>query len=166
MRKIRKNPHAPLTPFQKINRLLLGGCVVALFYAAAGFFGDRNRQPEIDSARSFNAEAGPPAGSMIQLADLTRRNLFQPLIAPSPPKVAAPVPAAPPPKIPLSQKVSRLHLVGVINGNPLQAIIEDREHQKTLTVTSGETINDIVVEKVSSDQILLRLDGETTELAL
>ncbi len=59
-----------------------------------------------------------------------------------------------------------MRLVGIIAGDPAQAVIEDQEHQKTLYVTSGENINEIHIEKVLNDRVILTFDGENMELAL
>jgi type II secretory pathway component PulC len=116
-----------------------------------------------------NARDDKGAVAPIQLSDLTRRNLFRPLIAPPPPPpkvVELPPAPPPPPKVPLSQKASRLHLVGILTGDPLQAIIEDSQSQKTLYVTQGQAIDDIQIDKVTNDKVILKSDGETMELSL
>ena len=103
------------------------------------------------------------------LSDLTKRNLFQPLIsAPPPPKVVAPVVAAPPPppKIPISQKAARFHLVGIIPGDPAQAIIEDAQTHSTIYATAGQKIDDIQVEKILTDRIVLTSAEEHLDLML
>src|SRR4029077_7415948 len=105
----------------------------------------------------------------IRLADLQRRNLFAPLIAaPRAAPKPVPLPAAPPPppKVPLSQKASALHLVGIMAGNPPQAVIEDRQAQKTLYLTPGQAIGDIKIEKFLEDRVILKSDGEEMDLML
>lgn len=160
--------YVSFTRLQRTNWLLLGGCVLAFFYAATGLLGYRGRPVEESAARDVGGEAGQPMTALIPLADLTRRNLFQPLIAPPPlPKIAPPTLAAPPPPpIPISQKASHLRLVGIINGDPLQAVIEDQKRQRTVYVTSGQRMDDIQVEKVLKDRVILKSDEERMDLPL
>jgi hypothetical protein len=100
--------------------------------------------------------------------ELTRRNLFQPLVAaaPPPPKVEAPPPPPPAPKIPLSQRAAHLRLTGIIAGTPPQAVVEDRRRNATRYVSAGESIDEFHVEKVLPDRIVISADGDTLELAL
>lgn len=105
----------------------------------------------------------------ILLVDLTCRNLFRPLVtAPPPPKVVAPpVPAPPPPpKIPISQKAARFHLVGIIPGDPAQAIIEDAQTHGTIYATAGQAVGEVQVEKVLSDRVVLTSADEHMDLML
>jgi len=106
----------------------------------------------------------------VELSDLLRHNPFRPLIAPpAPPKVVpvlAPPMPPPPPKIPISQKASRLHLVGIINGDPIQAVVEDAQTHTTLYLTTGQSIGDIRIEKILSDHIVLASDDDHMDLAL
>lgn len=107
---------------------------------------------------------------LILLADLTRRNLFQPLISapPPPPKVVAPPAPAPPPppRIPISQKAARFHLVGIIPGDPTQAIIEDAQTHSTIYATPGQMIGDVQVDKILRDRVVLTSADEHMDLML
>jgi hypothetical protein len=115
-----------------------------------------------------NAQDSP--SNVIQTADLSRRNLFEPLIAPPPPapKVVVPLVAAPPPppKIPISQKAAHLRLVGIIRGTPLQAVVENQRTQTTAYVTSGQKIDEIEIEKVLEDHVILRSEDEHMDLTM
>jgi hypothetical protein len=105
----------------------------------------------------------------IRISDLTQRNLLRPLyVAPPAPKIIKPVVVLPPPppKIPLSQKASRLHLVGILNGDPVQAVIEDSQTHSTLYVKAGQTIDDILVEKILNDRVVLFSVDEHMDLML
>lgn len=119
-------------------------------------------------------ESGAPAPQpLIELRDLTRRNLFQTFASPISTRhripvnvpVVPPTPPPPPP-IPISQKIAQLRLVGILNGRPPQAIIEDQRSQKTLYLGIGQTIDDVEVAQISGDRVVLRSAGEQTELAL
>ncbi|MBI4597695.1 MAG: hypothetical protein HY737_04745 [Candidatus Omnitrophica bacterium] len=65
------------------------------------------------------------------------------------------------------QLASRLSLMGLVAGNPPQAIIEDGQTKKTYFVTTGQAVVDgAVLESVSENHVTLDLDGEKIELNL
>lgn len=62
---------------------------------------------------------------------------------------------------------SRLTLMGIISGDPAQAIIEDSKTQKTYFVMPGQAIVEgAVLEQVLDNRVVLDLDGEKIELTL
>jgi len=62
---------------------------------------------------------------------------------------------------------SRLTLMGIIAGNPGQAIIEDSQTKKTFFVSPGQTVVDgAVVDQVLDNRVILDLQGEKIELTL
>ena len=62
---------------------------------------------------------------------------------------------------------SRLTLMGIVSGNPSQAIIQDSQTQKTYFVTVGQSVvDDAVLEQVKDHGAILDLNGEKIELAL
>jgi hypothetical protein len=62
---------------------------------------------------------------------------------------------------------ARLSLIGIVAGNPPQAIIEDSETKKTHFVTAGQrVIEGLTVEEVRADRVVLDLNGEKIELSL
>jgi len=105
-----------------------------------------------------------------ELQDLSRRNIFAPLIAPAPkpPKIQIVKPVLPPPspRIPLSQRLSNLKLVGFMDTDPRQAIIEDQRSQKTIYVSAGQPINDVKVENITNDSVIFTADDEHFNLSM
>lgn len=102
------------------------------------------------------------------LAASVARPLFS-----SPAEVAATAPAtstAPAKSSPSSTArllASRLNLMGIISGNPAQAIIEDAETKKTYFVTVGQTVVEgAVLDQVLDNRVILDLSGEKIELTL
>jgi len=81
---------------------------------------------------------------------------------------AAPAAAAPSrPSGSATQLASRLTLMGIVAGDPAQAIIEDSQTQRTYFVTAGQTIVEgAVVEQVLENRVVLNLAGERIELTL
>ena len=62
---------------------------------------------------------------------------------------------------------SRLTLMGIVAGNPAQAIIEDSQTKKTYFVTTGQAVvDDAVLEQVLDNRVILDLRGEKIELTL
>ena len=61
----------------------------------------------------------------------------------------------------------RLTLMGIVAGNPAQAIIQDSQTQKTYFVKVGQpVIEGAILEKVLEHRAVLNLNGEQIELAL
>jgi len=62
---------------------------------------------------------------------------------------------------------TRLTLIGIVAGDPPQAIIEDAETKKTYFVTVGQMVVDgSVLNQVLDNRVVLDLDGEKIELSL
>lgn len=62
---------------------------------------------------------------------------------------------------------SRLSLMGIVPGDPAQAIIEDSETKKTYFVTTGQAVVEgAVLEQVLDHHVILDLDGEKIDLTL
>lgn len=62
---------------------------------------------------------------------------------------------------------SRLTLLGIIDGNPGQAIIEDAQTKKTYFVSPGQPVVDAaVVDQVLDNRVILDFQGEKIELSL
>lgn len=65
------------------------------------------------------------------------------------------------------QLSARLTLMGIVSGNPAQAIIEDGETKKTYFVMTGQVVvDDAVLEQVLDNRVILDLRGEKIELSL
>ncbi len=62
---------------------------------------------------------------------------------------------------------SRLTLMGIMSGEPPQAIIEDSETKKTYFVTTGQAVTEgATLEQVLDNRVILDLNGEKIELSL
>jgi len=62
---------------------------------------------------------------------------------------------------------TRLTLMGIVSGNPSQAIIEDAQTKKTFFVSKGQAVSDgAVLDQVLDNRVILDLDGEKIELTL
>lgn len=88
---------------------------------------------------------------------------------------ASPATASPPSATPIrpgpSQTgkllASRLTLMGIVSGDPAQAIIEDAETKKTYFVSAGQAVAEgATLEQVLDNRVILDLNGEKIELSL
>ena len=62
---------------------------------------------------------------------------------------------------------SRLTLMGIVSGNPAQAIFEDTQTKKTYFVSTGQTVLEgATLEQVLENRVILDLQGEKIELSL
>ena len=71
------------------------------------------------------------------------------------------------PSVDAKALAARLSLIGLMGGEPAQAIIEDAQTKKTFFVTAGQSlIEGLVVSEVLENRVVLDLNGETIELSL
>ena len=110
-----------------------------------------------------NAAASPP--TIPSLATSAPRALFaSPVVVPT---IPAPAPTRAAPSGSARLLASRLTLMGIVSGEPAQAIIEDSQTKKTYFVTIGQSvIEGAVLEQVLDNRVILDLDGEKIELTL
>jgi len=148
--------------------MLITACFMVFGYGA--FYEIAKHPPKaIQNAATSGIETlERTQNGQILLSDLTGRNLFKPLItAPVAHKIVVLPPVAPPvPKIPISQKAARFHLVGIIPGDPTQAIIEDAQTHSTIYAAAGQKIDDIQVSKILSDRVVLTCEDDQMDLML
>ncbi len=124
------------------------------------------RQLVVDHQLSDQPDAeSEPVATLPSLSDSMSRPLFT---LPTPPPTGPAVPSAPPaPTISASQVTARLKLMGIVPGDPIQAIFEDTQIQRTLFVRVGQVvIEGAVLDQVLEDRVTLKLEQETIELAL
>ena len=105
----------------------------------------------------------PPLPDVPSLAASASQALFAPTRAQS----ASPAPIGAMPSGSARQLASRLTLMGIVSGEPPQAIIEDSETKKTYFVTTGQAVVDgAILEQVLDNRVILSLQGEKIELTL
>jgi len=62
---------------------------------------------------------------------------------------------------------ARLTLMGIVSGEPAQAIIEDTQTKRSYFVTTGQVVVEgAVLKKILDNRVVLDLDGEEIELTL
>ena len=104
-----------------------------------------------------------PTPEMPSVAASASRPLFSP-VAPATPSAASPGSL---PSGSANVLAARLTLMGIVSGNPAQAIIEDSQTQKTYFVTVGQqVVEGATVEQVLDNRVILNLAGEKIELSL
>lgn len=62
--------------------------------------------------------------------------------------------------------IKDLNLVGIISGEPPQAIIEDKKAQKTYTLTAGQSFGEFKVESIEEGKVLINYQEQKFELYL
>lgn len=112
---------------------------------------------------SITQEPSPRPAPPPSLAQSATRPLFS---APSE-TAASPTPGSQGPSVAVTQLATRLTLLGIVAGEPGQAIIEDSQTQKTYFVSPGQPVTEgAVVDQVLENEVILSLHGETIRLSL
>ena len=79
-------------------------------------------------------------------------------------------PTAPGPPTPSDQTralVARFSVLGIVAGNPAQAIVEDAQTKKTYFVSVGQhVVEGLIVQDIRRDRVVLDFHGESIELPL
>ena len=125
-------------------------------------------EPSVEPVASPAASAEPPPAEqpMPSLAAATVRPLFRVAEA-----VESSQPAGASGKVPavdVSAIAQKMSLIGVITGDPPQAIIEvdDNGAKKTQFVTVGQSVRGATVKDIQSNHVVLDLNGEKIDLTL
>ena len=158
-------------------QLMLGGLVIGELIVVA-VVATRPEAPitiplattETGDRAAHSSQGSPPASvpqgpdeSLPPLAAAASRPLFQT------PSTASGTPAKTTRKTSEEAKAlaGRLSLIGIVAGNPAQAIIEDAQTKKTYFSTVGQAlIEGLVVDDVRENRVILDLNGEKIELSL
>ncbi len=96
-------------------------------------------------------------------ATVAGRPLFQPVMATS-----SGLPSRQPGAMSGEAKAlaGRLNVIGLVDGDPPQAIIEDTQTQKTYFVAAGQQVTEgLVVTEIRGNRVVLDLNGQTIELS-
>lgn len=116
--------------------------------------GDRRTRPE-ERGTTQPVEVQIPS-----LATASTRSMFQAGAAPAP-KAAAPL------SDPAKSVMQKLNVLGIVTGNPTQAVIEDAQTHKTYTVSVGQVLLDgVQVEAIEPWRVIVTWQGESIELRL
>jgi hypothetical protein len=119
--------------------------------------------PDASEAPGVSPDTLPPISS---LAQSVSRPLFSPP-ADASGSASAPSGSRQAPSGLATLLASRLTLMGIMAGNPGQAIIEDSQTKKTYFVSPGQVVVDgAVVDQVLDNRVILDLQGEQIELTL
>lgn len=60
----------------------------------------------------------------------------------------------------------RFFLVGIIGGDDMQAIVEDKENQKTYYLRQGQSLQNFLIEEIKEDAVILDYRGTKVRLTL
>ncbi|MBI1992485.1 MAG: hypothetical protein HYS71_04550 [Candidatus Omnitrophica bacterium] len=161
---------SPRTQGVRWVKPVVGGLVLVLAVEVAWLILEATRPlPSVDMPviPKPSAEApAPPAGlspEIPSLAESASRSLFTP---PADVNPSSPIPR-PPQGAAAKLLASRLSLMGIVPGDPAQAIIEDSKTKKTYFVTTGQVVVEgAVLEQVLDHHVILDLEGEKIDLTL
>lgn len=67
---------------------------------------------------------------------------------------------------PSVEAAKRFNLVGIITGENPQAIIEDKEVQKTYYLNEGQSVSGITIQKIGDGRVVLSYEGKDAELVM
>ena len=122
-------------------------------------------QPTPAATESPTHSANPPADAATSLASAATRPMFH--VETSSQAASASTPTAQAPSDQIKALSARLSLLGIVAGDPPQAIIEDAQTKKTYFVKTGQpVVEGLVVKEVREERVVLELSGETLELSL
>lgn len=62
--------------------------------------------------------------------------------------------------------VKDINLIGVVKGEGLQAIVEDKKNQKTYYLTKGQSFGEFQVEEIEETKVIVNYKGKRFELYL
>ena len=91
---------------------------------------------------------------------IKKRQLFKPLVIEKPKVVAKE------PEIKIEDVAKGLTLMGIVDGNPPQAIIEDSKIKQTHFVSEKDKIGKMTVGEVKNGRVTLKLGDQTFNLSL
>jgi len=164
-------------PLTLINRILLGICSI-VFIATVTIFVVRFNTPAVSGTAgavqpAASAETGQEkeleavgisSSEIRQLSyyadQVKQRKLFKQMA------VKKPKPKKKTPKIKIGDLSKTLKLMGIIPGNPTQAIIEDSKTKNSSFVSEGDTIGDLTVEKIENGRVKLIYEEQSIFLSL
>ncbi|PIU41209.1 MAG: hypothetical protein COS99_06655 [Candidatus Omnitrophica bacterium CG07_land_8_20_14_0_80_42_15] len=109
---------------------------------------------EESTAKQMIAETAKPYSYYSK--DMENRDIFRPLVQEEQRAVGDN----------LKDVKENLSLIGIIEGDKLQAAIEDKKGNKTHFVYKGDSLNDVSVEDILENKVILNYKGEKFELTM
>lgn len=153
-------------------RLAVAG-LGALLLVEAGLLATQAMQPlpvvDVPAVSTTDTPSHPvaPLPEAPSLTSSAVHPLFAAPIEVTPVVPTPQTPTKPGPSALASVLSSRLTLMGVISGNPPQAIIEDAQTKKTYFVAPGQSVVEgATLSQVLDNRVILDLNGEQIELSL
>ena len=109
----------------------------------------------------------PPPVDVPQLTGNVSRPLFVSSLVTTLPGTLTEPPKTAGPSTQAKDLAARLTLMGIVAGDPAQAVIEDSQTKKTYFVTTGQAVAEgAVLEQVLDNRVILNLNGEQISLSL
>ena len=122
--------------------------------------------PSLTRTAPPTTDPAAPAVSLPEIPSLSA-SATRPLFAPPVQVGSSTTPTTGLPSVAAKTLAARLSLMGIIAGDPAQAIIEDAQTKKTYFVTVGQAVVEgAVLQQVLDHRVILELQGEKIELTL
>lgn len=150
--------------FVIVNRLILALTLVVFFVLLIDLFSHSSIPPKSQSLKSapkMNSSGEQEAKPYSYYEEeIAKRQLFS--APPMESKAKKVVPAGPT----FKELVKDLKLLGIVSGDRLQVIVEDKKLNKTYFLYTGDYLGEIKVEEINSDRVVLDFQGERISLFL
>ena len=148
--------------FTFLNRFILFSIfvVVSLFIAELSFNNQATRAPVVLPYTTAEASLKEkPVQPFSYYNDIiAKRELFKSYIEERSARQA--IPAGPT----FRDLIKNLNLLGIVSGEKLQAIIEDRQLNKTYFLYQGDYLGEIKIEEIQPEKVILEYRGEQVNL--
>ena len=151
--------------FTLINRLILvvilivsGLFIFDLYFSASNIYRPLTSLETKFKTISLKEKETKPYSYYEQ--EISKRDLFQ--SGPLKPKYKKVIPAG----LTFKELIKNLHLLGIVSGEKLQVIIEDKKLRKTYFLYVGDYLGEVKVEGIHSESVILEYKGERVSLFL
>jgi len=162
----RKRPSGSLISY--LNKFLVFGMAIGLAYMILGYkfpYKSKVHIPKHISKSGMLGESKNSLGVLPPLSDyigtISHRQIFK-IYEPPRPKIQAPKKAKPS----IQQVLSGYTFVGIIFGNPSQAIIEEKRSGQSYYLSAGQYLGDIKIEKVEKGKVTVSYNGKTMDVRI
>lgn len=151
-----------------LNRVLALVMLGVLVYMVLGYIFPYKSKTEIPEQIDISKipEVGeehigelPPLSDYTRL--LSRRQMFKVYEPPKPKPVGAPKP-----KVTLQQLLGGYTFVGIIFGEPPQAIVEEKRSKQSYYLSAGQYLGEIKIEKIERGKVTVSYGDETMDIRI
>lgn len=163
----RQNEKEPKRPFSFLNRFLILILFGLAVFMVIGYVSPYKPKRDIKGGIAVYEEEPkervtislPPADNYT--GAMSQRQIFKMYEPP----VVQPV-GPPKPRVTLQQLLAGYAFIGIIFGEPSQAIIEERRSGQSYYLTEGQYIGEIKIEKIDRGKITVKYEDEVMDIRI